>query len=182
MTYPLETHQVSAWGLVPYIKQLGTNLVGCELGVCRGHNLRYLLDRADEVAMSYAIDPYSPYIDEPWGLISQEEINGWKSIAHDILLEFGNKIKFLEMTSTEAAAHIPDNSLDYIFIDGDHNFEPVLKDCRSYWSKVKSEGIFAGHDWNLDNVKNAVTQFRSENNITTEIKFTESNVWFWYKD
>jgi hypothetical protein len=179
--YPLAHHQVSAYGLVPYIQQLGPNLVGCELGVCRAHNLRYLLDRADNVKMSYAIDPYIPYIDEPWGLISQEEINVWKNTAIEVLQDCGNRVTFLEMTSAKAVNHIPDNSLDYIFIDGDHNFQPVLDDCRAYWSKVKPGGIFAGHDWILDNVKRAVGQFRQENQITTEINFAESEVWFWYK-
>jgi len=179
--YPLELHQISAPGLIPYIKQLGTDLVGCELGVCRGHNLRYLLDRADNIAMSYAIDPYIPYVDEPWGLISQEEIASWKNTAIQVLKHFENKIQFLNMTSLEAASYISDNSLNYIFIDGDHNYEPVLHDCRAYWNKIKSGGIFAGHDWNLDNVKRAVTKFREENQITTEIQFTDSNVWFWYK-
>jgi hypothetical protein len=179
--YPLEHHQVSAYGLVPYIQKLGPNLVGCELGVCRGHNLRYLLDLAKNVKLSYAIDPYTSYIDEPWGLISQEEVTGWKNTAIEVLKDCGDRVKFLEMTSIEATKHIPDNSLDYIFIDGDHNFQPVLDDCRAYWTKVKPGGIFAGHDWILDNVKRAVGQFREEKQITSEIQFTKSQVWFWHK-
>jgi len=180
--YPLELQQVSAHGLVPYIKQLGNNLIGCELGVCRAHNLIYLLDRAEEVKMTYAIDPYIPYIDESWGLISQEEINTWRDEAFNILKSHENRINFLQMTSTEAVNHISDNSLDYIFIDGDHSYQAVLDDCRAYWSKVKPGGIFSGHDWILDNVKRAVSDFRQEFDITTDIKFTDSEVWFWYKE
>ena len=157
--YPLELHQISAPGLIPLVKALGNNLVGCELGVCRAHNLIYLLDRAPEVTMTYAIDPYKPFVDEPWGLISQEEVNGWKNTALSILESQGNRVKFLEMTSLEAAGQIADSSLDYIFIDGDHNCEPVLKDCRAFWSKVKVGGLFSGHDWNLQNVKDAVSKF-----------------------
>lgn len=180
--YHLELHQISAPGLLPVIQQLGSNLVGCELGVCRAHNLIYLLDRVPEVATVYAIDPYTPYVDEPWGLISQEEINGWKATAFEILSTQKDRVRFLEMSSVDAANHIHDNSLDYIFIDGDHNYDPVLTDCRAYWNKVKSGGVFSGHDWNLDNVKRAVSKFREEHNITTEIKFTDNNVWYWYKD
>lgn len=180
--YPLELHQISAPGLITFIKQLGTNLIGCELGVKEGHNLRYLLDRADtSIAMSYAVDPWKPYIDGDWGLQSQDLVTGWKNTAMAILNDYQHKIQFLEMTSTEATAHIPDNSLDYIFIDGDHSYEAVLKDVTTYWSKIKSGGIFAGHDWNLDSVNRAVKEFREENQIATEIQFTNSNVWFWYK-
>lgn len=180
--YHLELHQISAPGLIPLVKALGNNLTGCELGVCRAHNLIYLLDRAPEVALCYAVDPYMPFIDEPWGLISQEEVNGWKATALSILNTQGNRVKFLEMTSLEAAKQINDESLDYIFIDGDHNYEPVLNDCRAYWNKVKRGGLFSGHDWNLDTVKNAVTRFREEHNIITEVRFTNNNVWYWYKE
>jgi hypothetical protein len=180
--YHLELHQVSAPGLVSLVQKLGNNLIGCEIGVCRAHNLIYLLDRVPEVKLTYAVDPYTPFVDEPWGLISQDEVNGWKSTALGILASQGDRVKFLEMTSTDAANQIEDNHLDYIFIDGDHNCDPVLHDCKLYWNKVKSGGLFSGHDWNLQTVKDAVSKFRDEYNIHTEIKFTDNNVWYWYKE
>ncbi len=179
--YPFRTDQISAPGLVPHIQELGIDLVGCELGVCRGHNLRYLLDRAPNIKKVYAIDPWKSYIDMPWGVISQEEVDGWKNAAVEILEPYKDKIEVLEMYSTDAVNSIPDNSLDYIFIDGDHSYEAVLRDVRAYWSKVKVGGLFTGHDWILDNVKRAVTEFREENNINTDMKFTDFHVWFWYK-
>jgi hypothetical protein len=172
--------EVSAPGLVPYINALGTNLVGCELGVCRGYNLRYLLDRAPNVAVSYAIDPWLAYQD--WcEYVNQDRVNGWKAIAHSMLDPLGDRVYILEKNSVEAAKDIADDILDYIFIDGDHSYEASLRDCQLYWSKVKTGGIFAGHDWQLPAVTRAVTEFREQFGITTEIQFTESNVWFWYK-
>lgn len=181
MTYDFRLDQISAWGLVPYIQELGPNLVGCELGVKEGHNLRYLLDRATNINMSYAVDPWKSYIDMPWGVISQEEVSGWRDRAMEVLGDYMYKITVLELPSSEAFSHIADNSLDYIFIDGDHSYEAVLRDVKLYWSKVKPGGIFAGHDWNLENVTRAVTEFREENNIQSDMHFVESNVWFWYK-
>jgi predicted O-methyltransferase YrrM len=131
--------------------------------------------------MSYGVDPWKSYVDMPWGVISQEEVSGWKTRAMEVLDEYMYKLTLLELPSLEAVNHIEDNSLDYIFIDGDHSYTAVLNDARAYWSKIKPGGIFAGHDWILDDVKQAVTEFREENNITTEIQFAESQVWFWYK-
>lgn len=179
--HPFQLDQISAWGLVPIILNHGDNLIGCELGVCRGHNLRYLLDRAKNISKSYAIDPYIPYVDPPWGLISQEEVHGWRSIAKEILAPFHNKVQWIESTSIEASQNIPDEELDYIFIDGDHTYPAVYADLHAYWNKLKPGGIWAGHDWNLEGVNQAVTKFRLEKNITTQIQFTESNVWYWYK-
>jgi predicted O-methyltransferase YrrM len=117
----------------------------------------------------------------PWGVISQEEVDSWKNTAVEILEPYKDKIEVLEMYSTDAVNLIPDNSLDYIFIDGDHSYEAVLRDVRAYWSKVKVGGLFTGHDWILDNVKQAVTEFREENNIKSDMKFADFHVWFWYK-
>ena len=174
--------QISGWGLVPYIQELGPNLVGCELGVKEGHNLRYLLDQASNIKMTYAVDPWKSYVDEPWGVISQEEVTGWKNRAMEVLGDYMHKVTVLEMPSAEAVAHITDNSLDYVFVDGDHSYEAVLRDVNHYWNKVKPGGIFAGHDWNLSDVTRAVTEFREANNINTPIQFVESNVWFWNKE
>ena len=99
----------------------------------------------------------------------------------NLLKPYMDKIELLEMDATVAASHIPDQSLDYIFIDGDHSYSAVVRDLDNYWDKVRTGGIFAGHDWNLPAVNQAVNEFRQKNNITSEIRFTQSNVWFWYK-
>jgi hypothetical protein len=74
-----------------------------------------------------------------------------------------------------------DNSLDFIFIDGLHTYEQVLKDCRNYYSKVKNGGLFSGHDYRvIDAVNKAVNEFSSEVNIN-QIYETQVDVWYWFK-
>jgi hypothetical protein len=176
----IQLKNVSASGLLPYVRQLGNNLVGCELGVCKGFTLRYFLDLAPEISKVYAIDSWTPYMDW-WGPVTQQMVDNWREYAMTLLNPYMDKISILEMDSISAASHIPDQSLDYIFIDGDHSYQSVIRDLDNYWNKVKTGGIFAGHDWNLPEVNQAVNEFRQKNNITTEIQFTETNVWFWYK-
>ena len=178
---PVPIDQVSAPELLPYVEKLGRNLVGCELGVCLGFTLRYFFDMSDSISKVYAIDAYKPYMDH-WGQVTQEMVDRWKVGAYQLLEPYKDKIEFIELDSWEAASLIPDNSLDYIFIDGDHSYAAVARDLRKYWSKVKKGGIFAGHDWNLPPVKAAVEHFRTERNIETEIHHAEKNVWFWYKE
>jgi predicted O-methyltransferase YrrM len=116
-----------------------------------------------------------------WGPVTQPMVDQWREYAMNLLYPYMDKIELLEMDATTAASYIPDQSLDYIFIDGDHSYSAVVRDLDNYWDKVKTGGIFAGHDWNLPAVNQAVNEFRQKNNITNEIRFTQSNVWFWYK-
>jgi GT2 family glycosyltransferase len=176
----VELKNVSASGLLPYIRQLGNNLVGCELGVCKGFTLRYFLDLAPEISKVYAVDSWTPYMDW-WGPITQQMVDGWREYAMRLLGPYIDKIEILEMDSVKASTVIDDYSLDYIFIDGDHSYQAVCIDLSNYYNKVKPGGIFAGHDWHLPDVKQAVNDFRNHFNITNQIHFTESNVWFWYK-
>ena len=172
--------KVSADGLLDYVKKLGNNLVGCELGVCWAWTLRYFLDRSSEINKVYAIDAYQPYQDW-WGPVTQDMVDVWRNHAVGLLAPYADRVEMLEMDSIAAADHIADNELDYIFIDGDHSYAAVSRDLRAYWSKVKPGGIFAGHDWNLPEVNRAVNDFRKELDITTEIQHTSKNVWFWYR-
>jgi glycosyltransferase involved in cell wall biosynthesis/SAM-dependent methyltransferase len=48
--------------------------------------------------------------------------------------------------STEAAADFADESVDLIFIDGDHSFEACYADLKAWYPKLKSGGILIGHD------------------------------------
>ena len=41
---------------------------------------------------------------------------------------------------------IPDESIDFMFIDGDHRYTQFKKDVRNWYPKIKKDGIFSGHD------------------------------------
>ena len=51
------------------------------------------------------------------------------------------------MFSTEATKLIPDGSLDFAYIDARHDYCGIIEDLHSYWSKVQSGEIIAGHDF-----------------------------------
>ena len=51
------------------------------------------------------------------------------------------------MTSMEALKDFPDNSLDFVYIDGNHDFLNVTQDIHYWLKKVKPGGIISGHDY-----------------------------------
>jgi predicted O-methyltransferase YrrM len=92
-----------------------------------------------------------------------------------------DKIVFYKETSDTCVHKFQDEQFDYIFIDGDHSYEGVKKDLNNYYSKVKKDGVFSGHDINLSSVQQAIKEFREQNLITNPISFTDVNVWYWVK-
>jgi hypothetical protein len=49
--------------------------------------------------------------------------------------------------SVEAAQAVPDRSLDFVYIDGNHGREAVYADLVSWTPKVRVGGMVAGHDY-----------------------------------
>lgn len=65
----------------------------------------------------------------------------------------------LRMSSLEAADLFADGSVDFILIDGSHEYEDVLADLRAWYPKLKPDGVIAGDDWRREGVNRAVKEF-----------------------
>jgi predicted O-methyltransferase YrrM len=119
------------------------NLVGAEIGVAYGGNARHMLVELD-IKKLYLIDPYTKFS----GVIREKAAKGstFKE-AVKILKPWEDKIVWLNDKSSSAVKHIPDGSLDFVYIDGDHRLKPVIKDIVHYWPKVKMGGLIGGHDY-----------------------------------
>lgn len=62
--------------------------------------------------------------------------------------------QFLIMHSLKACDLFDDNSIKFLFIDGDHS--NVDKDIIAWFPKVCDYGVISGHDYNWDSVYNGV--------------------------
>jgi len=58
-----------------------------------------------------------------------------------------NNIRHIRDYSYNVVDSIPDNSLHYIYIDGDHEYKSVKYDIEMFLPKLKSGGIISGHDY-----------------------------------
>ena len=59
--------------------------------------------------------------------------------------------------SYDVVNNYQDNSIDFLFIDGAHDYESVKKDLIDWYPKVKKNGVIAGHDYNVGNFPGLVT-------------------------
>jgi hypothetical protein len=172
----------SAPDLINVVKQLSpdinTPIVGMEIGVASGWNIYNFLSNIPNLHL-IGVDPYIPFQD--WNTFVGEDI---LSAQHQAAIEntkqFEGRILLIKDRCENILGDYPDESLDYIFIDGDHSEESVYRDCKNFYPKVRKGGIFSGHDYGMQAVNSALNKFRSEGNYPP-IATCRDNVWYWVK-
>jgi len=58
-------------------------------------------------------------------------------------------VRMLPLPSLEAAAMFSDNSIDFVYIDGAHEYDALKADIIAWGPKVKTGGIIAGDDYGV---------------------------------
>ena len=156
----------SAQGMVEIIKTLGNNIIGCEIGVDRGNNIKCLLDICSNVRKIYAIDPWAEYTDQVFYPGAERERRYHETLVNLRSYIFDDCVDILRMPSLKAVDLFPDGYFDFVYIDGDHSYKACLDDCRAWWPKVKPGQILSGHDFRAKDtdVREAVYKFASEVN------------------
>jgi predicted O-methyltransferase YrrM len=171
-------------------KEMGLK-IGVEIGVYKGKYSKWLLHGVPGLKL-YLVDPWKAY-DE---YVEQHDEEGQKVLDEcyaeaQVRLKDRN-VEFIRKTSMEAVKDFEDESLDFVFIDGNHSFEYVIEDIAQWSKKVRKGGIVSGHDyWNsvdrgaepkLCQVKDAVDAWTKTNNISWYIaRKDKSPSWFWIK-
>jgi hypothetical protein len=145
----------SRFGMVDIFRELDFK-VGAEIGTEHGEYAKKIC-RANPQLFLNCVDCYKalPYYK---GYETQEKIDSYYESAVKNLSPYQHKI--WKTTSMEAVKNFEDNSLDFVFIDGNHYFEFVVNDA-IYWSrKVKPNGIVYGHDYSDQfHVKQAINAY-----------------------
>jgi hypothetical protein len=141
-------------------------LTVAEIGVDRGMNSESIM-RTLNVQTLFAIDPYRPYFQRGSPVLtSSASAEAARVEAARRLAPFGKKIKFMYETSGKAASSIP-NGLDFVYVDGNHQYESVKQDIELYYPKLSPDGIIGGHDFssNFLDVIRAVTEFAASRKL-----------------
>lgn len=149
-----------------------------EIGTLRGINAKSILKELD-VSEFYVIDPYNEYEDYLNSEINMTQKN-LKNIENKAKMKLSRfpQVKFIKKYSSQALNDIP-NNLDFIYIDGNHEYKYVKEDIKNYYLKLKSGGILSGHDISTPNckgVRKAIIEFCFTHNITPY--FSRTDWWF----
>lgn len=87
---------------------------------------------------------------------------------------FPTRIQIMRMDTSEAAELVPDESLDFVFIDADHTYEGCKRDIENWVPKVRRGGMIAGHDANWPSVRKAIDELGAT-------KIASDNVWYCFR-
>lgn len=155
---------------------------GCEVGVAFGGHSESIL-RSTEINKMYCIDPYVDYsgVAAAWGIKKKYWQACWDGLFYyvqDRLSPFGERVEMVRKTADEAAIGIPENSLDFVFIDGDHSYAAVLQDLFNYYDKVRSGGMISGDDYNLPEVGKAVSEFFTQKGLKVNQNNEQERFWW----
>ena len=191
LPYAFNTKQADCQSLVHLINLfLGDNIIGAEVGVFRGTSLCTFLQQCPSISKLYGIDNFKPYADclkIPYDGtpaytvdIKQSEYNKLTAYHNIKYSGYQDKVIFLEKDSRDALQDIEDNSLDFIFLDTYMTIDQAREDVNTWYSKVKTGGLFAGHDANSLEVQTAVLELRSKLSIKNKVSVFD-NTWVWIK-
>ncbi len=162
---------------IPEIIKGIENPVGVEVGVAEGTTTEYLLQTLPSLRLS-GVDSYPVYID--WN-DTQPDGDANKAEMLRKVDPYMERYNHIYEDSDDAVSKFDDESLDFVFIDGLHTYNQVLKDCQNYYSKIKKGGFIIGHDFaRIQGVNKAVREFAKS--IGKEIKNAKQDLWYWQKD
>lgn len=134
------------WEVIAEWMQNNAPLFGVEVGVKEGRFISHLLQTFPDLTM-YAVDPWE---EQPEGNEDYREwdfdniYNRYKAAVEP----YGDRVIELREYSETAADKIPDGSLDFVFIDAQHDYYSCKRDIELWQPKVKKGGILSGHDYN----------------------------------
>lgn len=142
--------------------------VGVEIGVHMG-DLSWRLLGSNKNIFLYMVDPWEECSGGSYKT-TVDHINNYTQSQHDEAMRramnnvemFKGQFKVLRMTSEEAVEQFADESVDFVFIDGDHSYEGCATDIRLWYPKVRDGGLMSGHDYRDERnygVMQAVNEF-----------------------
>lgn len=104
--------------------------------------------------------------------------------AKERMKPFGNKVKFLKGESNKMVEKVKDDSLAFVYLDGNHSYEGVKEDLKLWLPKIKKGGVMIGHDYNhLYGVLRAVNEFAGEHvKVLPEQSIENQGFWFYADD
>jgi hypothetical protein len=144
-------------------KTLGEDLIGVEIGIWDGGNaeavLHYIKPR-----LYFMIDPY---VEHNGSKIKQHEYDAMFLKTFEKFRHYPNAI-IIRKTSYDSLSCIL-NNLDFVYIDGAHDYDNKILDLRSWYPKIRSGGILCGDDYIIPSVIKAVNDFSLESGISFDI-------------
>lgn len=148
------------------------NGIVVEIGVASGAFTKQILATYKSLSKIVIIDAWEHqqegYIDS-CNLGQGEQDGRYIQVLKDF--EYEKRLTVLRMWSVKASELFDNNSIDFLYLDANHSYDACKEDLGAWYPKIKSGGVFAGHDYYVGDgvghgVKKAVDEFALNNGLT----------------
>ena len=90
----------------------------------------------------------------------------------DLLRKFRENVSLIKGNSNKILKNIDMSKIDYVFLDGGHDYSTVMNDLNCCSEVIRNDGVVLCDDYDLSyapGVKKAIDEFTFENNLKCEI-------------
>jgi hypothetical protein len=119
-----------------------------EIGVFRGEFAGKILSNCEDIDLYYMIDPWAELPD--WNKPANSNAKSFDDVfqeAMDATAFAADKRRVLRGRTKDVIHQIPDQSLDFAYVDGDHTLRGMTIDLIRLLPKMKPGGIIGGDDF-----------------------------------
>lgn len=117
---------------------------GVEIGVFKGQFSKHILN--NWTGTLYMIDPWRELDDYIDSSNHKNHPNAYLEAMQSIK-GYEDRAFMIRALSSQAVELFEDESLDFVYIDGNHTYKSVKEDMELWFPKLKKGGLFAGHDY-----------------------------------
>ena len=135
------------------LQRSGLTGLGVEVGTHRGEFARSILCSWQSCERFYCVDHWAvPPGYEYQAKLLVQHLHGGVDRETDfqralqLVADFKDRVELVRADSAVAVNQFADNSLSFVYLDGDHSSEGIRRDLAIWWPKVKLGGWFCGHD------------------------------------
>ena len=139
------TNRLELW--VKFLHHVNAMKVA-EVGVYKGDFAKRLLAQCGFISQYYLIDPWRNL--DNWNKPANLKDDVFEAYFKQTLeaTEFVKEKRITLRGKTNEVIHqIEDESLDFVYIDGDHTLKGISIDLINFWDKVKLDGFIGGDDF-----------------------------------
>lgn len=125
-----------------FLRSFPTGSYGAEVGVAGGKHANWIYP---------IVQPSKLVLIDHWeeGGNYGGTYEGTLRMYESVVRDFGDKdnVEIIKSDSVTAADNFPDESFDWVYVDGNHTYEGVYRDLEAWWPKVKKGGFISGDDY-----------------------------------
>ncbi len=155
-----------------FLNERGLTGKGVEVGSAWGGYARTILD-AWKGEQLFLVDPWEKQDNSVYqeNTNTMADFNDWYQNCKNLAAQ-DKRVVLVKKYSVDAASIFDKESLDFVYIDGNHSYRNVMEDMDAWFPKVKIGGVFGGHDFQnktdegwFCEVENAVKRWTNEHDF-----------------